>query len=175
MESRMSTSSGAWQGKGQDGADQAWLQFAGDLALCLADLDEDDYLIIERKRADHYVQFAGQGAFGMRAEAMCNAYVHDPDAALTEEDYQHMRGLGWKGATETPGENVSAQSDPDGSPNFFIDAGLPVDFAALAGVAVATFREIYHVRHPKRLQYSAFSSDKTQIRFPTLRIKRGKR
>ena len=48
----------------------------------------------------------------------------------------------------------------------------PVDFAELASVAVQSLREVYRVRHPGELQYTAFGD--MQIRFPTLRIKRRK-
>lgn len=156
------------------GADQAWHQFESDLALCAGNLDEDDYLIIAYKRANYFVQFAAQGTFGIRAEAACNACIQPPEAALSVDDYKRMRTLGWNGATETFEDNASPARDPDGSPNFFIDVAEPVDFAALAKLTVQTLRMVYHIGHPGELQYSAFSQDGTQIRFPTLRIKHRK-
>ena len=41
---------------------QAWPPFTRKLADALAHLGEDQYLVIAAKRANRYVQFAGQGA-----------------------------------------------------------------------------------------------------------------
>ena len=152
----------------------AWQELGANLALCLADLDEDDYLIIESKRAPYYVQFAAQGAYGMRAEAVGNGYIDEPDAVSTQEDYARARALGWCAATDLPEGDQTADRDPDGSPNFFIDVEQPVDYGRLAEAAVRTLREVYHVRHPGLLQYRAFAFDGPEIRFPVLRIKRGR-
>lgn len=81
------------------------------LALCLADLDEDDYLIIESKRAPYYVQFAAQGAYGMRAEAVGNGYIDEPEAVLTQEDYARARELGWCAATDSPEPTAAPPAD----------------------------------------------------------------
>ena len=40
---------------------KAWRDFSKNLAACIGALAEDEYLIIARKRANQYVQFAGQG------------------------------------------------------------------------------------------------------------------
>ena len=61
-------------------AESDWGGFGHDLALCLRDLDEDEYLVIAYKRANYYVQFAAQGRFGVRAEAACNIYIQPPQA-----------------------------------------------------------------------------------------------
>jgi hypothetical protein len=74
-----------------------------------------------------------------------------------------MRQLGWQIPTGV--------TDPDGSPNFFVDLPNPVDFKSLSEVATRTFRQIYGMRHPGQLQYKAFSSRGAQIRLPTLRLK----
>jgi hypothetical protein len=153
------------------GIEDAWQLFTDDLALCLSDLDEDDFLIVMSKHKNHYVQFAAQGAFGMRVEAACNTYIEPPDV-LSVEDYALMAELGWEAATDSAEQDQSDERSPDGSPNFFIDAERPVDYEALARLAVRSLREVYRVAHPGQLQYSAFGDDKSQIRFPTLKIKR---
>lgn len=155
--------------RGNVGAEEAWHKLEENLAICLADLEEDDVLIVEHKQAIYYLQFAARGAFGMRAEAACNTYIEPPEAALTVEDYERLREMGWTGPT--PGGGVSPE-DPDGSPNFFIDAARPVDYASLARLAIRALREAYHIAHPRRLQYKGFSFDGAQIRFPTLGLKR---
>ena len=149
----------------------AWERFTADLALCLSDLDEDDFLIVGARQKNHYVQFSAQGAYGMRAEAACNSYIDPPDV-LSVEDYERMAELGWGAATDSAEQDQTEERSPDGSPNFFIHIPLPIDFSALARLAVQSLREVYGVGHVRELQYSAFAEDETQIRFPTLRIKR---
>ena len=149
-------------------ADQEWKRSTGDLAACLADLLEDEFLVLSSKRKKYYVQFAAQGKFGMRAEATSNAYVKPAEAVLSTEAYAAMGQLGWKFPTQAP----NSGPDPDGSPNFFVDLSSPGDFRWLAELAVNTFRLVYHIYHPGQLQYKSFSSAGAQIRFPTLRIKR---
>ena len=153
-------------------AEAEWHQFTHDLALCLRDLDEDEYLVISHKRADYYVQFAAQGRFGMRAEAACNLYIEPPDARLTVQDYDLMTKLGWHRAADLPPNVAAAGRSPDGAPNFFVDYPDPVDFEGLAAMATVTFRDVYKLYHPGQLEYKAFGRDGTTIRFPTLRIKR---
>jgi hypothetical protein len=156
-------------------AEQEWERFEADLASCLRVLEEDEYLIISSKLANHYVQFAAQGQFGMRMEAACDTYILPPEACLTTEDYATMHKLGWNGATMPPPELLSGPPPADGSPNFFVDASFPVDCAAAAALAVKTLRLVYGIRHPGLLEYKAFARGGNSIRFPTLRIKRRSR
>jgi len=100
----------------------------------------------------------------MRAEATSNAYLEPAKAVLSSE----MGQLGWRLPTQAP----NSGPDPDGSPNFFVDLPSHDAFGSLAELAVNTFRRVYRIYHPGQLQYKSFSSTGTQIRFPTLRIKR---
>ena len=151
-------------------ADENWRALAAAITRCLADLHEEEYLIISYKRANYFVQFAAQGSFGMRVEATCNAFI-DPDAVLTDDQYAVMARLGWQRATEKLQES-GAPMDPDGSPNFFVDAPNSAHRQALGRLTVATFREAYGILHPGELQYRAFGEPGTSIRFPTLGLKR---
>ena len=151
-------------------ADSSWTTLAGALAICLTELEEDEFLILSYKRANYFVQFAAEGGFGMRAEASSNAFI-EPDASLIEQQYEAMAALGWQRATQLRSE-TGVSDDPDGSPNFFLDVALPVNHAALAQLAVASFRTVYGLKHPGELQYSSFAVDGTSIRFPTLGLKR---
>ena len=92
----------------------AWEQFTADLALCLSDLDEDDFLIVGARQKNHYVQFSAQGAYGMRAEAACNSYIDPPDV-LSVEDYERMAELGWGAATDSAEQDQTDERSPDGS------------------------------------------------------------
>jgi len=171
--------------------DDEWKRLTNDLALCLAGLVEDEYLVLSYKRGNYYVQFAAQGQFGMRAEAASNAYIVPAKARLTTDDYVAMGKLSWQVPTDLPMQESGREvldltgdlpklltevpvvmADPDGSPNFFVDVPCPVDFGSLSELAVRTFREVYRVRHPGQLQYKAFSRNAAQIRLPTLRLKR---
>lgn len=146
-------------------ADVAWATLAGALASGLADLQEDECLILSYKRANYFVQFAALGKYGVRAEASSNTFI-EPDASLIDDQYAKMAELGWQRATELRAA-TGVSNDPDGSPNFFQDSASPVNHAALGQLAVATFRTVYGVRHPGQLQYSSFGEDGTSIRFPT--------
>ena len=154
--------------KEQAPTDEEWERFKGYLAMCIADLSEDEFLIVSSKRANYFVQFASQREFGMRIEATSNVYIDPPAAALSAETHSTMAVIGWRVPTETP----VSEPDPDGSPNFFVDLASPVDFRSVADIAVHTLRCAYGIQHPGELQYTAFSGTGAEIRFPTLRIKR---
>src|SRR5262245_38839292 len=125
-------------------AESEWKQLTTDLAACLGDLDEDDFLIVSYKRANYFVQFAGQGKFGMRVEAVANNFIEPPESRLTEADYAAMDDIGWQRATNVPPQDDD-EEPVDGSPNFFIDVSYPVDFELVADLAVRTLREVYQV------------------------------
>ena len=148
-------------------ADAAWTKLACAIASCLAELQEDEFLITSYKRANYFVQFAANGGFGMRAEASCNSFI-EPEASLIDDQYAAMAGLGWQRATELLAES-GASADPNGSPNFFVDVATPVNYAALGQLAVATFRTVYGVAHPGDLQYSSLGENGLSIRFPSRR------
>src|SRR5437879_3819022 len=61
----------------QYSAVEAWRQFAHELSLTLEALEEDEFLTLSVKRSNRHVQFAGQGSFGMRAEAVSDFYLPD--------------------------------------------------------------------------------------------------
>lgn len=130
---------------------------------------EDEFLVLSSKFVNYFVQFAAQGHFGMRIEATSNVYVAPPEDVLSANAYSAMAKLGWKSPTGVPG---SEPRDPDGSPNFFLDLALPLDFRRIAGIAVDTLRHVYRIQHPGQLQYKSFDSSGVEIRFPTLRLKR---
>ncbi len=154
--------------------EQAWGQFESALTSVLSDLEEDEFLVITHKASGSFVQFASQGAHGMRAEAVNNPNVSEPDATeLTQAARSHLLGLGWQAPTYIPVEGVPEPSE--GSPNYYFDAAVPVPHATLAAVAVESLRGVYLVRHPGELEYAAYHDDATSIRFPSLKLKRSAR
>jgi tetratricopeptide (TPR) repeat protein len=147
----------------------AWTAFRAALRNALAALDQDAYLIIRAMAAGRFVQFAGQGSLGMRAEAVSNTFI-TRGAPLSVAACRDLVRLGWHPPTYVPTDGVP---DPEhGSPNFYVDSKTPVPYGRLATLAVKTLRQIYRVRHPGGLTYKAFSEDKTSIRFPLPKIQR---
>ena len=70
-----------------------WQTFEASLANVLLLLEEDEYLIIGSKRHQHYVQFAGEGPHGMRAEAVSNAFIDNPADRLTDAQHEQIAAL----------------------------------------------------------------------------------
>lgn len=95
---------------------QAWPPFTRKLAEVLAHLGEDQYLVISAKRAHRYVQFAGQGSFGLRVEATSNHYLAAGDR-LTRRQLAALKSRGWL-APSGSAKASTPRKDPDGSPNF---------------------------------------------------------
>jgi len=154
---------------GQSTSAEAWHLLEKKLTESLADLAEDEFLVTAREGTDYFVQFAGQGAWGMRIEASSNAY-HSPCFQLPDTALGHLASLGWNLPTYVQAEMVTEPCD--GSPNFFIDARRPVQYEALARVAVRTLREVYGAKDPSDLVYRGYSWGYTSIRFSQLGIRR---
>ena len=149
---------------------QAWPAFTRKLADVLAHLGEDQYLVISAKSAHRYVQFAGQGSFGLRAEATSNHYLAAGDR-LTRRQLAALKSRGWL-APSGSAKASTLRKDPDGSPNFYVDFELPVPFGEVAELAVDTFSTIFGITHPGELEYSAFEADGETTLLPTLGLKR---
>jgi hypothetical protein len=147
----------------------AWAPFAEKLANALAKLKEDQYLILPIKRSGRFVQFAGQGSYGLRMEATGNAYLGKHDQ-LNADQIAALEKLGWNPPTGTP-EASTPELDPDGSPNFCIEFRAPVKYATVANLAVQTLREILRVPHPAFLEYESFNADSEILVFPELGLR----
>lgn len=137
----------------------AWPAFESKLAEALAVLEEDQYLVISEKRGEAYVQFAGQGSFGVRAECVSNNYL-DEAHALRAGQMTALERIGWSAPTGTPAE-ASPKRQPEGSPNFFRDFGWPVPYDAVARMAVRSLAGVF-----------AFDKSKRSILIPTLGLMR---
>src|SRR5450759_779798 len=124
---------------------KAWRELKSALALVLSDLGDDEYLVIEVKSNGSFVQFAGQGAHGMRAEAVSNAYLPET-SQLSNSACDDLVKLGWNPPTYIQVEGVAEPAD--GSSNFYLDAATPVPHSQLAAFAVESLRRISLVPHP---------------------------
>lgn len=148
----------------------AWPGFAARLAQVLAQLEEDQFLVIDLKHGSRYVQFAAQGAHGMRAETVSNAYLDKGDRLDATVEHA-LVAAGWHAPTGSPASSTP-ETDPDGSPNFFADFPAPVDAQAIADLAVKTLAEIFRVPHPGYLQYDAGQIRGPSLELPELGLKR---
>lgn len=148
----------------------AWPPFIERLSLTLAKLQEDQFLIIADKRFNQCVQFSGLGFYGVRIETTSNFYRDDAHQ-LTEQQITDLLNLGLNAPTNAPDKSTPL-SDPDGSPNFFVEFPAPVDFNAVAELAINVLH-ILQVPHPSCLQYDAFNNtDGSSLAYPELGLKR---
>lgn len=156
-------------------APEAWTQFAEALSDVLAELEEDQFLILVAKSTDHFVQFAALGEDGMIIEAQSNAFIEKDNLKLSKEQQEQLLALGWNEPTYEPSEEEEDDENaPDGSPNYHIGFETPVSYATLASLTIETLQQIYSVRHSDDLKYSAFSYEGDSLHFPNLGIKRGR-
>jgi hypothetical protein len=148
----------------------AWPAFERKLAEALDVLEEDQFLVITEKSGWAYVQFAGQGSFGVRAECVSNNYL-DEAHALRADQMTALERIGWSAPTGTPAE-ASPKRQPEGSPNFFRDFDRPVPYDAVARMAVRSLAGVFEIPHPGYLHYKAFDKSKRSILIPTLGLMR---
>ena len=150
-----------------------WRALADCLAAALATLEEDQNLILAVEYRQRFVQFAGSGASGLRAESVSNAYLAEADQ-LTGEQVAALMAAGWRKPTHEP-DAVEAEKNSAGSPNFFADFDAPVPFDEVADLAVRTLAQVFEVSHSDQLEYDAFDTKGSQISFPGLCRRRAQR
>ncbi len=150
-----------------------WQPFVDRLAAALATLEEDHNLVLAVEHRQRFVQFAGSGASGLRAEAVSNAYLAETDQ-LTGDQVEALTAAGWRSPTHEP-DAGEAEKDRAGSPNFFADFDASVPFNEVAALAVRTLTQIFEVAHPGQLEYDAFDTKGDQISFPGLCRRRAQR
>lgn len=150
-----------------------WPPFSKKLAAILEKLEEDQYLVLSLKRSNRFVQFAAQGASGMRIETTSNSYLAKPEQ-LNERQIATLVDAGWHHPTGSPTDSTP-ERDPDGSPNFFVEFSAPVSFEAVANLTIRTLAEILRVPYPGSMQYAAYDADGQAIAFPDLGLKLEKR
>lgn len=98
---------------------QAWIDFGERLGKTLRRMREDEFLVIQLKDSRWFVQFAHQGRFGIRAEAVSNAFLQRKEK-LNRAAMARLKELGWAAPTGTPSQSTP-KNDPQGSPNWFIE------------------------------------------------------
>lgn len=166
----MTTTSAATRPDSASKVSSAWFPFTASLASVLEQLQEDQFLILSAKGSNRFVQFYAQGAFGMRAEAVSNEYLTGSER-LSVAQVVRLGELGWQAPSGTS-RTSTPQSDPDGSPNHYINVASPIPFAELAELAVRTLREVMAVPHPQFLEYSALDTRGNILEFNELGLLR---
>jgi len=147
-----------------------WDQFAAELSRALSSLQKGQFLILETKADQYYVQFAGGGSLGMRTESVSNGYLNE-ERRLSDKACMKLLDLGWKHPTIIPDSiNDVRGYKGHGSPNYFLNLDVPVPYRSVANLAVNTLRQVFRATHPRQLQYSAFAKQGGSIEFPRLRI-----
>ena len=152
------------------GISEQWHPFAMSVAAVLAHLKEDQFLIISAKQSSRFVQFAGQGSFGLRAEVAANVFL-SPGDWIDEAGLEELQHLGWRPPTGSPKASTPEQA-PDGSPNYFMQCPIPFDGTLLADIAVRTLRQVLGVPHPGFLEYESFDADGKRLSFPSLGLRK---
>ena len=152
-------------------ASTAWAPFAARLARTLAQLAEDQFLLISVAGSSRFVQFAAQGTSGLRAEVVANQFLPRPEQ-LDEHRVSRLRAMGWRVPTGRPDaatpDAATPRLDRDASPNFHIDCPPPVAFADIAETALRALTAVLDVPHPSRLRYEAFDTRGAALAFPAL-------
>lgn len=144
-----------------------WHELVVRLGQALQAMEEDEYLIVDIRGTNLYVQFAAQGVLGLRAEAT-SAYYLPEDASISDSQHRALLRLGWGAPTNLP-EGIGPH-EFEGSPNYFVELEPPVDHGWMAALAVATLASVFGAGSPDRLEYRAFLDDGTPIRFTDLGI-----
>lgn len=147
-----------------------WQAFGERLQTELSRMVEDQFLVITIKETNRFVQFAAQGAKGMRAEATSNHFLSGRER-LDAKEMRALVKLGWHSPTGSP-EEATPERDPNGSSNFFLDIAHPIDFEYLAALAIRSLSEVYGAPHEGFLQYAAFEYGGGSFALPALQIKR---
>ena len=118
------------------------------------------------KHGSTFVQFADQGPYGLRAEAVSNTFLDGPER-LSESACDELVGLGWQPPTHD--SDAEREQPVDGSPNFHLDVAPPVPCDRLAALAVVTLRDVF-ASSPWAREIRAFADDGARLRFEYLPI-----
>jgi hypothetical protein len=155
------------------GTEAAWARLDRALAETLAALGSDRCLVLSAKRRGYFVQVLALGDEGVRAEAVSNAWLR-PRHALDAQRLSRLAALGWSAPTLTRAEfeafdgNDESVTPPAGSTNHVRTWEHPAPFAAIAALVLATLREVYGIRRPDQLEYTAFGPGPREILLPSL-------
>jgi hypothetical protein len=137
------------------------------LVETLAVLGAGQCLVLSAKRKGYWVHLVAGGRAGVHAEASSSAWLKARDA-LDPGQVARLRRLGWADPTATREEVEAADEALDRSSNFSRDWHAPAPIGEVAALAVATLREVFGIRRPAQLEYTAFGPGPREILLPAL-------
>ncbi|MFM5229846.1 hypothetical protein ACET9H_11350 [Aeromonas media] len=146
-----------------------WAPFGQNLSQVLTRLEEDQFLILSAKRGHRFLQFSCQGAWGTRIEVVSNQFLKGEDR-LTQQEMEWLRTHGWNAPTDTPKQSTPG-NDPDGSPNYYIDAPASVSAADIVSLVIDTLIHGLGLPYPGALYYESFDSEGGALAFKELGLK----
>lgn len=162
-------------GKGVRGSrpselDRAWLALERELAATLSQLGEGEwqYLILSDQRTARYVQFAVYAESLLRAEAVSSDFLPETHE-LGQAEEAALEKAGWRPPGTQGTEGGAAPRRPG---NYYRNFPRPVDYGAVASLAISTMRDIFQTPHPARLEYQAFERGGAGIIVPGLQLVR---
>lgn len=143
-----------------------WPLFSEKLTSVLSKLEEGQYLIVSAKNSNRFVQFAGQGAWGMRVEVTSNHFLKGEDR-LKSQQMSWLRTHGWNAPTGNV-RRATPEKAPDGSPNYYIDFPAPLAVGEIARIAIEAVVNGLEISHPSSLVYEAFDGNRKLLSFEEL-------
>ncbi len=143
-------------------SEMTWEDLERRLAVALAEMAPETFLLVGAPASGHYVQFA-RGSSQFRGEAVSSHHL-PPPTQLTEAQEVLLHGLGW----------LRPEPSQDGR-NLYRDWPLPPPAAEIARVAVATLSSAYAIATPNDLQYRHESFGDEKVVQPDLGIERDAR
>lgn len=146
-----------------------WHDLASALRLTLAQMKEDEFLILICKGSNRFVQFSRQHRC-MRIEATSNHFLSRRDA-LGPKEINTLHRLGWRSPTGSP-EQATPERDPDGSCNFFQEVPIQHDYSGQVTMAIKTLFLVMGAPHDGYLAFQAFDVGGDDLSFAGLGIKR---
>jgi hypothetical protein len=156
-----------WHSAGRESP--AWRQFAADVATALSVLSEGQCLVLSAKRRGAWVHMVIGEEGSVYAEAASNEWLK-PREALDADALARLGELDWQAPTATREEVEAADEALYRTSNFSRGWRGPAPLEAIAEVATATLREVYGLRRPSQLEYTAFGPGLKEILLPTLGI-----
>lgn len=130
--------------------ERAWGALESRLGTWLEEVPPDETVLIEMAWSEEmdeavpYVQLVVEG-LTVRSEAVSNSYL-DERFQLDVARVEQLVALGW-------------HADPEDDGNFWREDEVPDDADALAGLLVATLRDVYGVPAPSFLEASGHGED----------------
>ena len=149
------------------GESLAWRRLTAAVAEAISVLAPGQCLVLSAKRRGYWVHLVAGGRGGLYAEASSNAWLKARDE-LDGTAIARLGALGWAPPTVTREEVEAADEALEGSSNYTRSWPAPAPLVEAAALLSATLREVYGIRRPGQLEYTAFDPDLKEILLPTL-------